>query len=276
MILDRFLERAMPGQPNAYQRLVMRAYAEVVTTILAHGLPNLIRGLYHAALGHRDKRIEEFLDGSVAWGETVRRFTRTRVVRYGNLDCPPSGHLILLNHVNEIDFAFDCLMLRKPYLANAAIKDTFFAYWWMLGMGSMVFDHRQARTIPASVRALVKALDRRSYVVYPEGKNSYGEEVQPLRKGMLKIAFDKGIPCYIVLKSGLAAFRERQRGNVVGYTALGTVQPRDFPTWTAFRDHIHERMTAEKPRLDERVAAETAADRGAATLAAGAPAPSRP
>jgi 1-acyl-sn-glycerol-3-phosphate acyltransferase len=259
MFGERLLDRTIPGQSKAYQRLVVRIYAEVIPSILGPGLHNLVKGLACAATGRREERIEQFLDGSVVWGERVRRFTRTRIVRFGRIDCPAAGHLILLNHVNEVDFAFDSLVLRKPYLANEAIKRTLFAYWWMRGMGSQVFDHRKARSISASVRSLVAGLARRSSIVYPEGSNSYGEEIRPLRKGILKVAFENHIPVYLVLKSGMAAFQERQRDNVVGYLGMGTIQPTDFPTWTAFRDHIHALMSSEKPRLDECVRAELAA-----------------
>ncbi|HYM61802.1 MAG TPA: 1-acyl-sn-glycerol-3-phosphate acyltransferase, partial [Thermoanaerobaculia bacterium] len=238
---------------------VVRIYADVLFAMFGPGMPYLIKGLGCTLIGRHEQRIKVFLEGSVIWGDRVRRLTGTRIVRFGQIDCPESGHLILLNHVNEMDFAFDSLVVHKAYLANEAIKRTLFAYWWMRGMGSQVFDHRQARSIPASVRGLVAGLARHSYIVYPEGGNSYGEQIRPLRKGMLKVAFDNRIPVYVVLKSGMAAFQERQRDNVIGYTGLGTVQPADFPTWTAFRDHIHALMSSEKPLLDERVRMESQA-----------------
>jgi len=254
-MIRRFLERAIPNQSDGYRRLVVRAYAAVAPLILGPALHHLVKGLFAAVMGRRERRIEHFLDGAVLWGERVQRFTRTRVHQFGTVECPPAGHLILLNHVNELDFAFDCLVLRKPYLANETIKRTLFAYWWMRGMGSQVFDQRQSRTIARSVHALLAALPLRSYIVYPEGGNSYGETIRPLRKGMLKLAFEHRIPVFVVLKSGLASFQEQQRDNVVGYLPLGTIEPEGFSDWMAFRTHIHERMCAEKPGLDARVRA---------------------
>lgn len=250
-----WLERLMPGTSPGYRRLVLRAYGSVLPCVLGRGLPYLAKGLFHAVRGNRERRIEEFLDGSGVWGEHVRRTTGTTLLRLGALEPPPSGHLIVVNHVNELDFAFDCLVLRKPYLANEVIKNTYFAYWWMRAMGSEVFDHRKPRTIPRSVRALLAGLSRRSYIVYPEGKNSYSEEIGPLRKGMLKLAFEHRIPLYVVLKSGMASFQERQRGNVVGYSAPGIVDPTAFADWRAFLDATHALMAAEKPRLDDLVRA---------------------
>ncbi len=250
-----WLERAVPNQPPAYQRLVLRAYASVVPCVLGPAVQHLAKGLFYTASGNRTKKIEEFLDGSVVWGEHVRRMTRTTLLRFNAIDPPPRGHLVLVNHVNELDFAFDCLVLRKPYLANAAIKQTFFAYWWMRAMGSEVFDHRSPRTISKSVRALLKGLEQRSYVVYPEGSNSYTEEIGALKKGMLKLAYEHRIPAYVVLKSGMAAFQQQQRDNFLGYVALGTVDPAAFADWTSFRDRVHDLMATEKPRLDERVRA---------------------
>ena len=250
-----WLERAIPGQSAAYRRLVVRVYAAVVPCVLGPGAQHLVKGLFHAALGHKDRKIEEFLDGSVVWGEHVRRMTETTLIRFNEISPPPKGHLILVNHINELDFAFDCLVLRKPYLANETIKQTFFAYWWMRAMGSEVFDYRNPRTISKSVRAVIAGLERHSYLVYPEGSNSYREEIGGLRKGMLKLAFEHRIPVYVVLKSGVAAFQQQQRGNVLGYHALGTLDPASFSGWALFRDHIHSLMKSEKPLLDERVRA---------------------
>jgi len=259
----------MPGQSAEYRRLIVRVYAAVVPCVLGPAVDHFAKGLYYAARGKREQKIEEFLDGSVVWGEHVRRVTRTTLLRFNALECPPKGHLILVNHINELDFAFDCLVLRKPYLANAAIKQTFFAYWWMRAMGSEVFDHRSPRSISRSVRGLIAGLEHRSYVVYPEGSNSYTEEIGALRKGMLKLAYEHRIPAYVVLKSGMAAFQQQQTGNVLGYYALGTVDPAAFPDWTSFRDRIHELMAREKPHLDERVRAAESAQKNPASLAGG-------
>lgn len=253
-MLKRWLDEAIPGQPQ-YQRLILRAYAEVLPCILGPAIHLLVKGLYYGATGQRDKKTAQFLDGSVLWGERVRSFTRTRLIRFGPIDCPPAGHLILVNHINELDVAFDCLVLRKPYLANQTIKQTLFAYWWMRAMGSEVFDQRKKRTIARSVRALLAGLAHQSYIVYPEGGNSYGEEIRPLRKGMIQLAFEHRIPVFVVLKSGLAAFQSQTRGNIVGYAAAGTVEPAQFADWRAFQTHIHALMCAEKLRLDELVRA---------------------
>jgi 1-acyl-sn-glycerol-3-phosphate acyltransferase len=256
-----WLERSIPNQSDAYRRLVVRIYAAVIPCVLGPGLRHFARGLWYAALRRRDAKREAFLDGSVVWGEYVRRMTATRLLRFDAIDCPPAGHLVLVNHVNELDFAFDCLVLRKPYLANEAIKQTFFAYWWMRAMGSKVFDHRSPRTISRSVRELMAALGEQSFIVYPEGNNSYGEEIGAMRKGMLKLAFQHRIPAYIVLKSGMASFQQKQLDNVVGYRAAGIVDPADFPDWTSFRDRVHELMKSEKMMLDARVRAAAAESR---------------
>lgn len=252
-MIQRWLERAIPGQPAPYKRLVVRVYAEVIFCIVGPAVHKLVSGLFFGFIGRREKKIEAFLSGASIWGERVVRATRTRLLRFGNIDAPQRGHMILVNHVNELDSAFDSLVLRSPYLANEMIKNTIFAYWWMKSMGSEVFDRRKPRTIAKSVRALLAGLERRSYIVYPEGSNGYVEEIRPLRKGMIELAYEHRIPVYIVLKSGLAAFREQPSDNVVGYTAIGTVRPEEFADWRAFRDHVHALMAAEKPRLDARV-----------------------
>lgn len=247
----KYLDGHLEGHTNQYKMLVARVYLGVIRTIVTKAKKPLVQGFYHYAKGNKKEQYSSFLAGSKVWATDVLRITKGNLYVINEIEPPASGHLIFLNHVNELDFPFDCFVINKPYLANQQIKSTVFAYWWMKAMGSQVFDNRKSATVAVSVRNLLRALHLNSFIVYPEGHNSYKEEIQPLKKGMIKIAFENNIPIYLVLKSGIASFQERQRGNVIGYKAVGYFHPEKYDSWEKLRDAIHESMLRNKRELDD-------------------------
>lgn len=238
------------GLSKDYRVLILKIYLVVVKLVLTVAFPHFLRGLYYILRGNKEEQYREFTRGSLIWGNEVVKMTGTRVLRFNDIVVPQSGHMIFLNHVNEIDFPFDCLVVSKPFLANQAIKSSVFAYWWMSAMGSQVFDTSHQRTISSSVRNLVAGLASRSFIVYPEGGNSYSEEIRPLKKGMIKVAYEEKVPIFLVLKSGQSQFQAKQKDNTIVYKSCGTINPSQFSSWEEFRDAIHKLMISEKKELD--------------------------
>ncbi len=249
-ILDDLLIKATSGQDPKYGRLAMKIYLRVFLLVFGKAFPYLLKGLWNALKGNSEERKKAFLGGTKVWAEDAIYVTKSEVKVFNEINPPEKGHFIFLNHVNEMDFPYDCLVMRKPYLANQVIKKTLFAYWWMLAMGSQVFDNSKARTIAISVRNLIKGLKETSYIVYPEGRNTYTEEIQPIKKGMIKIAFEENIPIYLALKSGVASYQKVQSGNKIGYLGVGYFYPKDFATYSALQDAIQAAMEKAKKELD--------------------------
>ncbi|MDF3821225.1 1-acyl-sn-glycerol-3-phosphate acyltransferase [Leptospira sp. 96542] len=229
----------------------MKVYLRVFLLVFGKASPFLVRGLFKASSGNREGRIQEFLAGTKVWAEDVIKLTSSKVFVFNEISVPEKGHLVFLNHVNEMDFPYDCYVIRKPFLANQVIKKTFFAYWWMVAMGSQVFDNSKAMSVAVSIRNLIEGLKTTSYIVYPEGHNSYTEEIKTLKKGMIKIAFDQKIPVYVALKSGVASYQEYQSGNKVGYLGLGVYDPKDYSSWEEMLAFLQTLMQSKKKELDE-------------------------
>lgn len=257
-ILDDFLTKALKGQTAEYGHFVIKIYLRVLLLIFGKASPYLVKGLWYAARGKKEERIESFLQGSRVWAEDVRKITKTNLVFFNELKPPVKGHFIFLNHVNEIDFPYDCYAIGRPYLANQVIKKTLFAYWWMVAMGSLVFDNSKAMSIAVSVKNLIAGLATTSYIVYPEGHNSYSEGILPIKKGMVKIAFDQKIPIYLALKSGVTTYQTYRKGNTVGYMEVGFLNPADFAKYEDLQNHLHELMVTKKKELDAFVEKERA------------------
>jgi len=243
-------ERTWEAQTFRYKVFITTTYLKTLPLMLTSALPKLVKGVYYSTKGDKENRIAAFLAGSKIWGDSVRKNTKSILLAANEIQVPSRGHLVFSNHVNEMDFPFDCYFIEKPYLANQVIKKTLFAYWWMKSMGSEVFDNRNARSISVSVRNLIKGSKDNSYIVYPEGRNTYCEVIQPLKKGMVKLAFDHKLPIAIVLKSGITIFQKKLKGNKLAYKYFGVVQPTDFSSWEVLREHIQKIMVDGKAELD--------------------------
>ncbi|MCX7997428.1 MAG: 1-acyl-sn-glycerol-3-phosphate acyltransferase [Leptospiraceae bacterium] len=249
----KYLQQDLSVKNEEYKKLVMKTYMIVFRLIFTGGFPFLVKGLFFALIGKKREQYKAFTHGSKVWGNEVIEYTQTRLYYSNQINVPETGHMVFLNHVNELDFPFDCCVINKPYLANQVIKSSIFAYWWMKAMGSQVFDTSHQRTIATSVHNLVAGLKDYSYIVYPEGHNSYSEEIKPLKKGMIKVAFDNKIPIYVVVKSGVQALQLKPKGNKIGYRACGTFYPQDYSSWEELRDVIYSTMVSEKRILDAEI-----------------------
>lgn len=251
LTVGKIMDRHLSGMPRAYQFFTAKVYLSAIPLAITKALPHLIRGLFYLITRKKQKRMNEFLNGSLIWGDAVIRMSRAKLYVFNDIQVPEKGHLIFLNHVNELDFPYDCIVVKKPYLANQVIKKTLVAYWWMLAMGSQVFDNRNQMSISISVKNMLKGLKDTSFIVYPEGRNTYTEEIQPLKKGMIKLAYDHKIPVCIILKSGIASYQEYQKGNVIAYKSFGIVNPNEFSDWESFKNKIQEIMEKGKKDLDQ-------------------------
>lgn len=249
----KYLKQNLADQSQDYHWLIVRTYMEAIIVIFTRAKWILVKGIFYSFF-NQEKKANAFLDGSWHWGDKMMKVTNTKLVLANEIKIPEKNYMVFVNHVNELDFPFDCYVIKKPYLANQQIKSSYVAYWWMKAMGSQVFDTSQARTIATSVRNLVDGLKMYSFIVYPEGHNSYNEEIKPLKKGMIKVAFENKIPAVIVLKSGITKFQTKQKGNVIGYKFAGTVDPNQFKTWEEMKDFTFKLMVTEKKNLDEFVA----------------------
>ncbi|MCB1325517.1 MAG: 1-acyl-sn-glycerol-3-phosphate acyltransferase [Spirochaetales bacterium] len=255
----RYITRNIGGGEE-YRKLVVKSYATVPALVMTKAFKYARQGTVERARGHYEESLRYFLEGSAVWGDRVRGLANASVVRVNDFEPEPMGSLVFINHVCELDFPFDSLVLKLPYLANQEIKNSVFAYWWMRAMGSEVFDRRDSRTIATSVRNLVARLNDTSFIVYPEGGLSYSEELKPLKKGMVRIAHENRIPIHVIIKSGLTALLEGHPAPVIAYSSAGVVDPGDFADWKALREELTARFREGKAKLDSTLQTELQSD----------------
>ena len=252
-VLDSLFEKVLPGQTREYQLLVLNCYARIIPLIFFKAQRHLWKGTYFHSKGDSEKGAREFLVGSKIWSESVIKKTKSTIKLWNEISPPQKHHFLFVNHTNEMDFPFDCYVIGKPYLANQTIKKTFFAYHWMKAMGSEVFDSSKQMSIAMSVKNIIRGLGTTSYIVYPEGRNTYTEEFQQIKKGMVKLAFENKIPIWMCVRSGAASFQKKQSGNTIHYKALGTANPTDFNSTEELLEHLQKTMSAGKAELNAKL-----------------------
>lgn len=118
----KFMESRLGRFPKSYRKIVLKTYIIPLFLVFSFAFPNFVSGLFFALVGDQKRKNASFLKGSAVWGNAIRLMTKTRLFRIGEFQIPAQGHMIFSNHVNELDFPYDCLVINKPYLANQVIK----------------------------------------------------------------------------------------------------------------------------------------------------------
>ena len=177
--------------------------------------------------------------------------TGLRLKTEPGLDVPKSGHIILVNHVNEFEFMPDRRVINKPFLANQALKVSPMIYAALrLGAG-ITFDEFDGRDMAASLGHMQEILKETSVIVYPEGRRTFSEEIQDLKTGVLKMAFKQGIPVTPVMKTGMATLRPF--ATTLHYFSPGTVRPEDHADFRGFFDEVKRLMRESKQEHNRKI-----------------------
>ena len=251
---DKFLISKRVGSLSIfYRKLVFRTYLQVLVSVFFDSFFCCLKGLFFLLMKKEYKSQLSFIQGSFIWGKKIIRLLNIEVVKLNHFFIPSSKHFIFINHVNEIDIPLDNFVINKPFLANQTIKKMILAYWWAKAMGSEIFDPKKVSTILKSIKRLMEQLHNHSYIVYPEGHNGYKEELQPLMKGIMKIAYDKKIPIYLLLKSGMTQFQKKEHQGTfkIVYKFICIIKPEDYKNSKVFQQFIISKMNSEKSKLDE-------------------------
>lgn len=129
----------------------------------------------------------------VRWG-LMPFITRTRVT--GTEHVPRTGPFFLVpNHQSLLD----PLVIQSvcPRIVHSMTKSTQFSSplmrWLLPRIGS--FPTRRYRVDPQAVRVALRELERgRGVGIYPEGERSWDGQLQPLRKGTMRLLLKAGVP----------------------------------------------------------------------------------
>ena len=252
-IFDKLLIRKRVGSLSLfYRKLIFLVYSQALICACFNSFFCLIRGLFFIIIRNKSKSQKAFMEGSNIWSKKIMRLLNIEIIYLNKFNIPKNNHFIFINHVNEVDIPLDSLVVKQVFLANQTVKKMIIAYWWTKAMGSEIFDPSKPSTIIRSIRSILKSLKSRCYVVYPEGHNGYKESLQPLMRGIIKIAYDKKIPIYLLLKTGMTQFQKHDHDGKfqIFYKFIDIIEPKDYKTAKEFHQFVESTMNEEKIKLD--------------------------
>ena len=127
------------------------------------------------------------------WSQFILLVSRVQVEMSGldKLD-PTRGYLFAANHLSMFDhWAFlACLPFQFRFVAKASLFQLPFLGWHLRRSGNIAVDRQQHRKTLRVFRAAAKKMEESglSFVVYPEGARTWGDEVLPFKRGSLLLA----------------------------------------------------------------------------------------
>ena len=161
-----------------------------------------------------------------------------------NADGTPRGCVVLCNHVNWSDFVLDITFLPDGvYVSRNVLKLVFFPgsliRSWLFG--DMIYFSRGKKDAkrPLYDAVAAKCAEGRSVIVYAEGTRNPTGEKMPLRVGLIKLAYDRGIPLYVSMVSNKYAIVDEKAfkvtlGETIENKMSKLVRPEDFADLQAF------------------------------------------
>ena len=107
------------------------------------------------------------------------------------------------------------LPLQFRFVAKASLFQVPFLGWHLRRSGNIAVDRQQHRKTLRVFRAAAKKMKETglSFVVYPEGARTWGNEVLPFKRGSLLLARYAGAP--VIPVTIIGAHRRLSRGSVL-------------------------------------------------------------
>ncbi len=236
-------ERARPGAASArsgrliaIREVLVLGYVYPVRALLSHGL--------------RRPRVRERVTRE--WCRLLLRRYDVRLSRDERSAPVLSGGpcLWICPHRSVADFFVhkEILEGRAATLSRVLVAGIFPVFWVLAHLDRSVWFFRRdrAHTREAFYRWLDREFERcplDGLIVYAEGHRSQGDRPQPLKAGMVRYAFRRGMPVQIVMTAHTeSVLNEKQlavrRGVTVPYRVEPPLEPRDYADERAFFDAV--------------------------------------
>jgi 1-acyl-sn-glycerol-3-phosphate acyltransferase len=158
------------------------------------------------------------------WAAIVLRVSRVRVqvVGLSKLDCQ-RGYIIMPNHLSMFDHwvLLSVLPFQFRFAAKASLFDIPFLGWHLRRAGNVPVDRSQPRkTLKIFKNVGEQIREKRSLVIYPEGERTFGDKVNPFKRGAFLLARHAEAP--IVPVTLIGSHRRLARGSIV--SRPGTIE----------------------------------------------------
>jgi len=215
----------------------------------------LLVGLNLSAIGFAIKTLLSFV-GLCArpthrdFLEALMAYLRPKILERGDPPTPKTaaggerGCVVLCNHVNWSDFVLDIVFLPGGvYVSRNVLKIVFFPGSFIRSwlFDDMIYFSRGSKDAKRPLYDAVadKCAAGRHVIVYAEGTRNTTGERKPLKVGLIKLAYDRGIPLYVSMVSNKYAIVDEKRlrvtlGAEIRNVVSGLVRPEDFDGLDAF------------------------------------------
>lgn len=175
----------------AFKAMAVGTWTTLLVALLAISwLPSLLRRQSGATLRARIRRWYSRL-----WGRAVVRVIGVRIAARGAP--PPTGALIVSNHVSYLDIMVLSSLLPVVFVAKAGLRG-----WPYLGFvsavgGTVYIDRSKKRDVLGALAGIDRALGRGDgVVVFPEATTSDGSSMLPFKPSLLATAAARGSPVH--------------------------------------------------------------------------------
>ena len=173
---------------------------------LLFALPKMKRAQKTAAAGDLDAR-DTLVEPMVQkWARSLLRLAGVTVEITGLENIPQGPSVFISNHQGNFDIPILLAWLDKPHplVAKKEIKKLPLIRQWMELLDCVFIDRDNARQSVAALGEAAKNMTQRgrSFIIFPEGTRSRGDEMGEFKNGGFRAALKAGVPVVPVVIDG--------------------------------------------------------------------------
>lgn len=169
------------------------------------------------AVGDNERERAAILEATSTWGNRLMKSFHIDLSVYGKENIPKEGNgplVYVSNHQGFADIPTMCAVLTNVqfgFIAKDGLKKIPLYGTWMQRIRSVMIQREDSR---ASLKAISTGIqyieDGFSMLVFPEGTRARGGDMNPFKKGALKLATKPGVPIVPISINGTYEVLEKQ------------------------------------------------------------------
>lgn len=165
--------------------------------------------VYAKILQNKDeaKKIDEFVyKVSSSWARSLVKMTGSKITVTGQENIPESGAVVFVgNHQGNFDIPIMLGFINKPkaFISKIEVKKLPLVSTWMKYMNCVFIDRKDIRQSVDAINKGVNYIKKGySFVIFPEGTRSKGNQIGDFKAGSFKLALKAGVPIIPVTIKG--------------------------------------------------------------------------
>ncbi|WCL50070.1 lysophospholipid acyltransferase family protein [Leptospira sp. GIMC2001] len=185
----------------------------------------------------------------------------------GELNLDDKKRFIICNHTNSLEVPF---VVAIPFLAKKIDSmlsylggDIIDRYWIIpLMMHARIVEAVKYSDKNPNFRNfksdVMRTLRDKSIFLFPEGRRTYTEEIQPMKTGVLKLAYKFKIDLDVFVISGMMGYSSDEKYSAmrkskkIYFKYCGSLRAEDFKDFDSMREATENLMKVNKSQLDEK------------------------